>query len=628
MKFWNASWHIGTFWGIKLRLHWSMLLVGIYVIPVGLSFNGESLIIFLTTILLVFSSIALHEFGHAWMAARFGIATRQIVLILFGGFAHFDRAANKAWHEFLIAFAGPLVNLLIAGIIFIIQGIFALIYGPYWITELYYLSDSHWPPFLVAALSSIQFMNIVLGVLNLAPVYPLDGGRMLRAILQMGIGKAHANLVTLLISLPIAIGFVLYSGLRLQWVDIVIGLLILSGIATLSTRGSQWFMLAWSRLFDPGVYYCLCGKYEQAIGIFNEQIVRRPGNANTYYNRAIAHHQCKRYAESIDDYNTVLALQPDNMAARIGRAINLIMIGQTNQVETECEQFIQLFPNNPSAYSSCAQLFYFLGDHERAFAALEQGFKLAGNNADLLQTRGFLWHSLGNYAQAEQDFEAAVRCDSANPFALYNLGYSYAFNGNYKAAQANYQAALANKPDFAHVYIGRAIICIQQGNFIEALRLLDKAISMHPSNAISYFWRALVYSQQGQKELAHKDSINALEYAFTEREALIQNEPWLERYAPLLTAPLLSFYATILDQRPQSLLAFCGRGDIYRSIGRYDEALMEYNHAQALDPQSAHPYLGRAQVAYNQGNIEQCKAAIEQVVAHLSCYEIRLLEKC
>ncbi len=116
------------------------------------------------TALFYFASILLHEIGHSIVAIWYGIRVRSITLFMFGGVAQIEGDSPHASAEFLIAIAGPVVSFTLA---FICYSLLRL------------LSDN--PP-LLALVEYLAYINLVLGLFNLIPGYPLDGGRVFRAI--------------------------------------------------------------------------------------------------------------------------------------------------------------------------------------------------------------------------------------------------------------------------------------------------------------------------------------------------------------------------------------------------------------------------------------------------------------
>lgn len=168
-----ANLKLGRAFGIDVLLHWSFFLLPVIVI--GLSVvQGDALniaalrIIFLIVIL---ASVVLHEFGHALIARQFGIPTRDIMLTPICGLARLERNPETPRQEIFVALAGPAANALLA----------VLIAAMAWATgNSLTLSREI---FQLKLLPALFWINALLFLLNLIPVFPMDGGRILRAAL-------------------------------------------------------------------------------------------------------------------------------------------------------------------------------------------------------------------------------------------------------------------------------------------------------------------------------------------------------------------------------------------------------------------------------------------------------------
>ena len=113
---------VGRFYGIDVHVHWSFwLLIAIYLVSVARSGGLAEGLIAVTFILSVFLCVLLHEYGHAIAARRFGIRTLDITLMPIGGLARLERMPDKPMQEFYVAIAGPLVNVAIAGVLFLVK---------------------------------------------------------------------------------------------------------------------------------------------------------------------------------------------------------------------------------------------------------------------------------------------------------------------------------------------------------------------------------------------------------------------------------------------------------------------------------------------------------------------------
>lgn len=181
----RLSWNLGKVAGIDLYLHPSAFLIFLFAGGSGLASIG------LETIALVvglFASIVLHELGHALTARRYGIRTADITLYLFGGVARLERMPRSGGPELLIALAGPAVSFVTA----LSLGLLALV-----------VSRLGQPvPGLLIELANL---NAMLGLFNLLPIFPMDGGRVLRALLSGPLGRLRATEVAAFLGRGVAI---------------------------------------------------------------------------------------------------------------------------------------------------------------------------------------------------------------------------------------------------------------------------------------------------------------------------------------------------------------------------------------------------------------------------------------
>jgi Zn-dependent protease len=195
------SWKLGTAFGIGIYIHWTFLLLVGYVLLSNWGQRGAHAAVFAVGLLLgVFGCVVLHELGHALMARRFGIPTRDITLYPIGGVARLARMSERPWEEFWIAVAGPAVNVAIAALLFVFLAFLGgpLASGPEFAA---YLQGNYW--FTLAA------ANIGLVVFNLVPAFPMDGGRVLRALLAPALGRLRATEVAANIGAAFAVLFML-----------------------------------------------------------------------------------------------------------------------------------------------------------------------------------------------------------------------------------------------------------------------------------------------------------------------------------------------------------------------------------------------------------------------------------
>ncbi len=158
--------------GVPIRLHFTFVLLLIFLVVIGLGSNQSPGNYTLFIIALVVS-VLLHELGHAFVSSLYGIRTEEIVMFPIGGVARLERPAKPS-EEFWIALTGPVVNLAIAGLIFVI------LYSQNRAVNFFALAN----PGDTNLADRIALGNLILAGFNLLPAFPMDGGRMLRAILS------------------------------------------------------------------------------------------------------------------------------------------------------------------------------------------------------------------------------------------------------------------------------------------------------------------------------------------------------------------------------------------------------------------------------------------------------------
>jgi Zn-dependent protease/CBS domain-containing protein len=163
--------------GIQLRIHITFLLL-IAWLGLGYYTQGGSAaaVSGILVIVLLFVCVVLHEFGHAFAAKAFGINTPDITLLPIGGVARLERMPEEPIQELIIAAAGPAVNLIIALCLLLTGGSFV------------------YPPTAESSLNDVLLtINVVLLLFNLLPAFPMDGGRVLRALLATRLSYARAT---------------------------------------------------------------------------------------------------------------------------------------------------------------------------------------------------------------------------------------------------------------------------------------------------------------------------------------------------------------------------------------------------------------------------------------------------
>jgi Zn-dependent protease/predicted transcriptional regulator len=216
----KRSLKIGSVAGIGIFLHWTFLLL---VVALGAFYyvRSESLggaVAGVGLILAVFACVVLHELGHALTARRFGVGTRSITLYPIGGLARLQRIPSEPMKEFWIAIGGPAVNLAIT----VVLGAVLLALGGSFDPTVLRSPGSH-------TIASLMWINLALAGFNLLPAFPMDGGRVLRALLAMRQDYAQATQTAANVGQAMAILFGLFGLLSFNPILLFIALFVYVG---------------------------------------------------------------------------------------------------------------------------------------------------------------------------------------------------------------------------------------------------------------------------------------------------------------------------------------------------------------------------------------------------------------
>ncbi len=196
------SWSLplGSIGGTKVRLHLTFFLLLAWFGWMGWDESGwDGAWLYIGFVSLTFACVLAHEFGHIFAARHIGIRSPLVTLWPFGGLARLERLPEKPLHEIGVALAGPLVNVVIALALYGFLKIYDYFDMPYesW-GVIGYLIDE-------VALA-LMYANCILAAFNLLPAFPMDGGRVLRALLAMRFGFEKATRFASIIGQIAAIG--------------------------------------------------------------------------------------------------------------------------------------------------------------------------------------------------------------------------------------------------------------------------------------------------------------------------------------------------------------------------------------------------------------------------------------
>ena len=190
---------------IPVRIHASFWILGLAYAATEWQRNGlEQMLNTLVLFVVLFTSVVLHEFGHALAAKRLGVKTESITLYPFGGIARMSDLSHLPKQEMIVAMAGPAVNIAIGAVAGII-----------------------WWNLQSTPVAILAAINIAMAIFNLIPAYPMDGGRVLRSVLSLWLGHSKATKISLSVGRWCAYGFLIGSFPAESWSLAFVGVFLL-----------------------------------------------------------------------------------------------------------------------------------------------------------------------------------------------------------------------------------------------------------------------------------------------------------------------------------------------------------------------------------------------------------------
>jgi len=193
---------LGKLFGIDVYVHFTfvLLLVFLGIYYWRATHQIEATLQGVAFIAALFGCVVLHELGHALMARRYGIDTRDITLLPIGGIARLEKMPEKPMQELWVTLAGPAVNIVIAAVLWV--GL--TVTGGFTPVEQFNASDG-------AFWHRLLMLNLLLAAFNLLPAFPMDGGRILRALLARRMSRHRATVIAANVGQGMAILFVMFG---------------------------------------------------------------------------------------------------------------------------------------------------------------------------------------------------------------------------------------------------------------------------------------------------------------------------------------------------------------------------------------------------------------------------------
>jgi Zn-dependent protease len=216
----KSALYLGSVAGIRIFVHWTFLILIGWIVFSNLrqGLGDRDILWSILFILTIFACVTLHELGHALAAKRFRIRTRDITLLPIGGVARMESLPEKPGEELIVALAGPAVNVIIFAALFLV------LREPVSVESLTRLQTIGPGNFWFG----LMFFNLWLALFNLIPAFPMDGGRVFRALLAFWMDRNRATRVAAGLGQLLAMGFI-FLGLFYNPFLVFMGLFIFLG---------------------------------------------------------------------------------------------------------------------------------------------------------------------------------------------------------------------------------------------------------------------------------------------------------------------------------------------------------------------------------------------------------------
>ena len=231
------SLRLGRFFGIPLEVHWSfVLLIGLVVLA-DWSAGPAGILGGLVWVAALFASVVAHELAHSLLARRLGGRVLGILLLPIGGMSRMEQIPDRPADEAAIAAAGPATSLLLGGLFLSLGAL---------------VGSAVWPPTLLAGSwwARLGWLNLLLGVFNLLPALPMDGGRVLRAALAQRLPRLTATRVAAAVARVLAVGLIV-AGVFYDFWLVLIGLFVLLGASREVSIARTGQPASWARPGAP-----------------------------------------------------------------------------------------------------------------------------------------------------------------------------------------------------------------------------------------------------------------------------------------------------------------------------------------------------------------------------------------
>jgi tetratricopeptide (TPR) repeat protein/tRNA A-37 threonylcarbamoyl transferase component Bud32 len=341
----------------------------------------------------------------------------------------------------------------------------------------------------------------------------------------------------------------------------------------------------------------------------------RPDHFWGYFNWSMAHVQLDDLQEALFGFTACIHLRPDFPWSYNNRGNILMRLKRYDQAVEDCTAALVRDNRYSEACENRGLAYLRQGKIDAALSDFNRAIELKSENGSLYYHRAEIYRRMNRLAEALPDADRAIALNGNNAQAYYLRAGLHTATRQYSPARDDYSAALALSPRAVNVLQDRAILnWIHLKDFDAALADAKQLAGLQPKNALPYRIIGSIYLGQRQYDKAmpaFRKALN-LKHDYTEVLWDVAQIHFWQKDAEKALEVMDPLIAHLSPESPESLNV---RGDIYRSLGRLDEAAKDYERMIELRPKAPDAYIGLALVLAKQGKVKEAEACYERMVA-------------
>ena len=513
MKYVTSSLLVGHIFGIEIRFHVSMLFSFAIAYFLFRPIDPGRVLLALLWLMGFVLCILLHELGHALAAKLVGVEVKSIVIWLLGGFTNLNDPPEKPVHRLIIYAAGPLVTFFLG---FLFGGAF-LIMRTFLPSRVPLLGTQTFLTFFLA----LAVLNLSLFIFNILPVYPLDGGNILHGLMELLFGKTNANLITMIVSIPVLLGLIVFGIYTRDYILLIFCVLIFIAISTLNRQTSHWMNLGLSYLFKRAGYYYLQRDFDRAVIYYTQDIDRQPQQINHYLGRAYSYLLMLQKEKALADVERALSIAPNNMAA-------LQLRGDLYAMDKNYDAAMELFERAGQQNPTWANPYFGRGcvllekkEFDSALQEFDKAISFFAQLSLFYVIRSMAHFRLGNLQAAHKDQDLALGLSQKDALVMMDINMSV-YEGYLDWAEDYYGRVLLKQPRLGYAYQGLADAYRINGELDKAIVNYTSALKLNPREPRLYLGRGKSYQAKSDIHCATLDFQQA---------AILTDKPYLRHQA-------------------------------------------------------------------------------------------------